>query len=187
MTLPSRCVWGSRLPDGCLCYPDGGDESYAPRQQVDRSRPGAGLHAPTRIWIVAALGNLKEPESQLSLSFRTGWLDLILVVSGAVALGLVSYFLDMGSLHSPRCLLLATGCVAVITSVALALTKIKEANDTAVAHAAGFSQTSYRIGSVLGVAACGDADSAAGVIQFNRCRSRRGQLRTDSGTERVRG
>ena len=121
----------------------------------------------------------------LSLSFRTGWLDLILVVSGAVALGLVALSLIWN--HSTvQCFLLATGCVAVITSVALALTKIKEANDTAVAHAAGFSQTSYGIGSVLGIAAS-VLLIVLSVIQLNRVRSRRGQLRTDSGTERVRG
>lgn len=121
----------------------------------------------------------------LSLSFRTGWLDLILVVSGAVALGLVTLSLIWN--HSTvQCFLLATGCVAVITSVAFALTKIKEANDTAGAHAAGFSQTSYGIGSVLGVAAS-LLLIVLSVIQFSRVRSRRGQLRTDSGTERVRG
>ncbi len=121
----------------------------------------------------------------LSLSFRTGWLDLILVVSGAVALGLVALSL-IWSHSTVQCFLLATGCVAVITSVALALTKIEEANDTAVAHTAGFSQTSYGMGSVLGVAASVML-IVLSVIQFNRVRSRRGQLHTDSGTERVRG
>ena len=108
---------------------------------MDRSRPGAGRHAPTRIWIVAATSQSQN----LSLSFHTGWLDLILVVSGAIALGLAAVFLIWN--HSTvQCFLLATGCVAVITSVVLALTKINEANDTAVAHAAGFSQSSYGIG-----------------------------------------
>lgn len=88
----------------------------------------------------------------LSLNFRTGWIDLFLVVCGALALGLVA--LSMAWNHViVHWLLLATGCIAVITSVALALTKIKEANDTAITHVAGISQTSYGSGSVLGVAA----------------------------------
>lgn len=87
----------------------------------------------------------------LTLSFRTGWLDAVLVACGALALILASLALVWNH-ATVRRLLLTVGCVAVISSVGLALTKIAEANRTAMTHTAP-SQTSYGIGSALGVAA----------------------------------
>ena len=87
----------------------------------------------------------------LTMSFRSGWLDVLLVTCGVVALvlGGLSF-----SRKSPALLgvLSAIACAAVVASIALALASLKDANDIVMIHASS-SQTSYGIGSVVGVAA----------------------------------
>jgi hypothetical protein len=87
----------------------------------------------------------------VTLSFRSGWLDVLLITCGVVALVLGGLSFS-GKSPSLLGVLLAIACVAVVVSIALALASTKNANDIAMIHPSS-SQTSYGIGSVLGVAA----------------------------------
>jgi hypothetical protein len=115
----------------------------------------------------------------MTLIFRNGSLDLVLVVCGAVAL--ISATISLGWNHAPvHWLLFAIGCVAVISSLALALTKIKAANDHASSVATGFSRTSYGFGSALGVAAS-VLLVVLSVMQLRSLRSRKAVLPSREG------
>jgi hypothetical protein len=87
----------------------------------------------------------------------------------------------LGWNHAPvHWLLFAIGCVAVISSLALALTKIKAANDHASSVATGFSRTSYGFGSALGVAAS-VLLVVLSVMQLRSLRSRKAVLPSREG------
>jgi hypothetical protein len=111
----------------------------------------------------------------LTLSFRSGWLDVLLVTCGVVALVLAGLSF---SRKSPALLgvLSAIACVAVVTSIALAIASIKDANDIAMIHASS-SQTSYGIGSVVGVAAS-VLLAVLSVMEFKSVRSQVPRLAT---------
>ena len=122
-------------------------------EEYDSRWTGVGLLLTPILLIIAALwlpwATYRNPG--LTLSFRTGWIDAVVVACGVLALILACLCLVSNHATVPW-LLLTVGCVAVISSLALALSKIAEANDTAMTgHAA--SQTSWGIGSALGVAA----------------------------------
>jgi hypothetical protein len=90
---------------------------------------------------------------RITLTFRAGWLDVILVLCGVVAVLLAALTLVVSRRATIYWCLLATSCVAVVSSLGLALTKIKDANDVAQSLTSGSTQTSFGVGAVLGTAA----------------------------------
>jgi Na+/alanine symporter len=105
--------------------------------------------------IAAALGmpwaTSEDLTSRTTTSFRAGAVGVTLVVLGAAAIALALVRIGRGSTLVARTLAVIA-CAAAAVSFALALNRIKSANDF-VHH--GASHTSYALGSVLGVtAAC---------------------------------
>lgn len=92
-----------------------------------------------------------DRSTALAVTFTGDRSGLVLVACGAGALGLVAVSLlwNRASVHWVQLLL---GCTALICSLVIALSKIAEANRTAIAHL-GYSATSYGIGSGLAIAA----------------------------------
>jgi uncharacterized membrane protein len=88
----------------------------------------------------------------MTVSYRTSPLNTVLILCAllTLVLGVVSVVKVRRSID--RILLLAS-CVAVVSALALALTTIREANEAAERAAAGATQTSYGIGSALGLGA----------------------------------
>jgi hypothetical protein len=115
---------------------------------------GVGVIAGSLVLLVAALwAPWATYRSQgVTLTFRAGWLDVILVLCGALALvlGTLTLVTFRATIYWG---LLATSCVAVACSLALALTRIKDANDAAQSLTSGSTQTSFGVGAVLGTAA----------------------------------
>ena len=96
----------------------------------------------------------------ITRAFKAGWLDVILVLCGTVALvlGALTLVTSRATIYWGQ---LATSCVAVVCSIGLALTQIKDANDAAQGRTSGLTQTSFGIGAVLG--------SVAGVLLLVLC------------------
>jgi hypothetical protein len=121
----------------------------------DDIRIGLGVIAAALLLLVAAIWvPWATYRSQgITLTFRAGWLDVILVLCGAVTLFLGALTLVVTRRATIYRCLLATSCVAVVSSLGLALTKIKDANDVAQSLTSGSTQTSFGVGAVLGTAA----------------------------------
>jgi hypothetical protein len=87
----------------------------------------------------------------LVVNFTGGRVGLVLVACGAGSLGLaaVSLLWNRADIHWLQLLL---GCTALICSFVIALSRIADANQTAIAHP-GYSATSYGIGAGLAIAA----------------------------------
>jgi hypothetical protein len=87
----------------------------------------------------------------LAVTFRGGRFGPVLIVCGAGSLGLVAVSLlwNRAAIHWLQLLI---GCAAVLSSLAIALSKIADANQTGI-PANGYSDTSYGIGAGLAIAA----------------------------------
>jgi hypothetical protein len=127
------------------------------RRTTERNdtRIGLGVIAAALVLLVAALWvPWATYRSQgVTLTFRAGWLDVVLVLCGALTLFLGVLTLVVTRRANIYWGLLATSCVAVVSSLGLALTKIKDANDVAQSVTSGSIQTSFGVGAVLGTAA----------------------------------
>jgi cyanate permease len=115
---------------------------------------GMGLIVASLVILVAALWMpwATYRSHDVTRVFRAGRLDVILVLCGALALVLGALTL-VTSRATVYWGLLATSCVAVVCSIGLALTQIKDANDAARGQTSGLTQTSFGIGAVLGTVA----------------------------------
>jgi hypothetical protein len=91
--------------------------------------------------------------TSLVMTLRGGRFGWVLVACSAGSLGLVAVSLlwDKVGVYWLQLLL---GCAALICSLAIALSKIADANQTASVHS-GYSTTSYGIGAGLAIAASG--------------------------------
>jgi hypothetical protein len=120
----------------------------------------------------------------LDMAFKSGRFGLVLLVCGAGSLGLVATSLLWRKVSAPW-LQVFLGCAALLSSVAIALSKIADANQTANTGK-GYSVTSYGIGAGLAIAASvAMVVSSVTLLKSNKVSASHGEGPSSVGADRL--